>query len=70
MGIQIRGLIINKYTGTYYEDDNIEVIKSITGLDIISVINKLDSDEKEDFVLKARKEFDKNMDIDKLLNLF
>ena len=70
LGIQIRGLIINKYTGAYYEDDNIEVIKSITGLEIISVINKLDLDEKEEFILKARKEFDKNLDIDKLLNLF
>ncbi|WFD11071.1 dethiobiotin synthase [Tepidibacter hydrothermalis] len=69
LGIQIRGLIINKYTGTYYEDDNIEVIKSITGLDIIAVINKLDLDGKEGFISKARKEFDKNLHIDKLLNL-
>jgi dethiobiotin synthetase len=70
LGIKIKGLIINKYTGTYYEEDNIEVIKSITGLDVISIISNLDLDEKEDFVLKSRKEFDKNLDINKLLGVF
>ncbi|WP_187296304.1 dethiobiotin synthase [Tepidibacter mesophilus] len=70
LGIQIRGIVINKYTGAHYEDDNIEVIKSITGLEIISIVNKLDLDEKEDFILKSRKEFDENLDINKLLNLF
>lgn len=70
LGIEIKGIIINGYTGSYYEDDNIKVLKSITDLYIISVINKLELSEKEDFILKAREEFEKSLDIEKILNLF
>lgn len=39
LGVEIRGIVINKYTGSYYEDDNIEVLKAITGLDVVAVID-------------------------------
>lgn len=70
LGIEIKGIIINGYTGSYYEDDNIKILKDITGLEIISVLNKLDIDENEDFITKAREEFNGSLDVKKLLNLF
>jgi len=69
-GIDIKGLIINGYNNNFYEDDNIEVIKKITGLEVISILNKVNSDDDKDFILSARREFEKSLKTEKILNLF
>lgn len=69
-GIEVKGVIINEYSNSYYEDDNIKVIKNITGVDVISIINKLNIEEDEDFVLKVRDEYSKSLEINKILSLF
>jgi dethiobiotin synthetase len=70
LGIEIKGLIINGYSNSFYEDDNIKVLKNITNVDVISIINKLNIGENEDFISKARVEYDNSLEIKKVLNLF
>lgn len=69
-GIEIKGLIINGYDNNFYEDDNIEIIKNITGLEVISVLNKINSGEKEDFIANAKSEYEKSLEIEKIISLF
>ncbi len=69
-GIEVKGIIINEYSNSYYEDDNIKVIKNITGVDVISIINKLKIEDDKEFVLKARDEYSKSLEINKILSLF
>ncbi|MCY6370795.1 dethiobiotin synthase [Clostridium ganghwense] len=69
-GIDIKGIIINGYEGTFYEDDNIRVIKDITGLDIISVINKVKAKEYENLIEKSREEYEKNITIENIKKVF
>lgn len=69
-GIDIKGIIINGYEGNFYEDDNMRVIKDITGLDIISVINKVKEKEYKTFVKKSREEYENNISIEKIKKIF
>lgn len=69
-GIDIKGIIINGYEGNFYEDDNIRVIKDITGLEIISVINKIKEKEYKSFVKKSREEYENNISIEKIKKIF
>lgn len=69
-GIDIKGVIINGYEGNFYEDDNMRVIKDITGLEIISVINKVKEKEYKSFVKKAREEYENNISIEKIKKIF
>ena len=69
-GIEIKGLIINGYNNSFYENDNIEAIKNITGLEVISVLNKVNTDKNEDFILNAKIEYEKSLEIEKVLRLF
>lgn len=64
--IDIKGIIINNYSNKYYEDDNIRVIEDITGIPILSVINKLDTKDVEEI----RKEYERSIDIDKIIKVF
>lgn len=68
--IDIKGIIINGYEGNFYEDDNMRVIKDITGLEIISVINKVKEKEYKSFVKKAREEYENNISIEKIKKIF
>jgi dethiobiotin synthetase len=54
LGICVKGIIFNGYTGTYYEDDNIEIIKKLSGLNVIGIIPKIENldIEKEALCLK------------------
>lgn len=70
LGIEIKGLIINEYSDCYYEKDNIEVLKNITGMDVVSVINKLETPEEDDFLATAKTEYDQSLKLEKVLNLF
>ncbi len=69
-GIDIKGIIINGYEGNFYEDDNMRVIKDITGLEIISVINKVKEKEYKSFVKKSREEYENNISIEKIKKIF
>lgn len=69
-GIDIKGIIINGYEGNFYEDDNMRVIKDITGLEIISVINKVKEKEYKFFVKKSREEYENNISIEKIKKIF
>lgn len=64
-GINVRGIIINNYNNEFYEDDNIELIEKLTGLEIICKLNTVESHSKKDITDEY-----KNIDIDKLLKLF
>lgn len=69
-GLDIKGVIINGYEGNFYEDDNMRVIKDITGLEIISVINKVKEKEYKSFVKKSREEYENNISIEKIKKIF
>ncbi|RKD21594.1 dethiobiotin synthase [Caminicella sporogenes] len=70
LGINVKGIIINNYSGNFYEDDNIEVIKKITKVDVVGVVNKLDLKGNEDDISKIRQEFEKSLKIQDILNMF
>jgi len=63
--INTKGIIINQYSNKFYEDDNIEMIKKLTQLDIVQKINKIEDISLENI----RKEYEK-IDLEKVLNLF
>ncbi|MBC2580966.1 dethiobiotin synthase [Clostridium sp. DJ247] len=69
-GIEIKGLIINGHNNSFYEDDNIEVIRNITGLEIVSVINKVNTSLNGDLILNVKNEYEKSLKIEKILDLF
>ncbi|MCT4595926.1 MAG: dethiobiotin synthase [Anaeromicrobium sp.] len=54
--INIKGIVVNGYTGSYYEDDNIEIIKDITGEKILGVVNRIENSES---IEEIRNEFNK-----------
>ncbi len=42
VGVEIKGLVINNYTGTFYEADNLRMIKEKTGIENIMTLNRVD----------------------------
>lgn len=68
-GILIKGIIINGYNKTFYEEDNIKVIEHMTGLKVLSVIEEVKKNN-EDFIKNARKIMDKSMKLQTVLDLF
>ncbi|MCY6484702.1 dethiobiotin synthase [Clostridium aestuarii] len=68
--IKIKGIIVNGYKGNFYEDDNIKVIKSITGLEVISVLNRVEEKDYDNFIEKARNEYYRSMNINEILKMF
>ena len=41
LGIRMKGIVINGYTGAGYEDNNVETIEKLSGLPVIAVIPRL-----------------------------
>ncbi|AKL94812.1 dethiobiotin synthetase BioD [Clostridium aceticum] len=70
LGVEIKGFVINQYHGSYYEKDNIEVIKKITGLNAVAIIHKIDLKEEQEAVINIRKIFEKSLTVEGVLNLF
>lgn len=67
IGLDIKGIIINRSTDEIHVKDNIDTIKKLTNKEIIAVIDDLNDYEKNDFEeLKA--EFQKKIDIGKIIN--
>lgn len=69
-GIDIRAVVINGYQGNYYEDDNIEVIKSITGLGVAAVLHKVSCKPDVNFIECAKHEYESSIKLEALLQLF
>ncbi|AFS79547.1 dethiobiotin synthetase BioD [Gottschalkia acidurici 9a] len=73
-GIIVNGIIINKYTGQFYEDDNIKTIEDISRVEVKGVINKLDKKNMkfndENLKVKIREIYEKSLSIDKVLSIF
>lgn len=69
-GIDIKGVIINGYNGSFYEDDNIAVIHSITGLPIISVLPRIKSEDNNDFIEKSKLQYESSITLDSVLKIF
>lgn len=69
IGLDVKGIIINKFTNKLHEKDNIEVIKNITGKKIIAVIDEIEKFEYDggDF-RRLKSEFEKKIKIEILLN--
>ncbi|WP_195938481.1 dethiobiotin synthase [Romboutsia sp. 1001713B170131_170501_G6] len=63
--IKCRGIFINNYKKKFYEDDNIKMIREITKLDVVGILNKIDNFTKENI----KKEYDK-LDLDNIISLF
>ncbi|AOY76534.1 dethiobiotin synthase [Clostridium formicaceticum] len=70
LGVEVRGFIINQYHGSYYEKDNIEVIKKITGLNAVAIIHKIDLKEEREAVINVRETFERSLTVEGVLDLF
>ncbi len=70
IGIEVKGIIINQYNGSYYEKDNIEVIKKIAGIKNVVTIDKVALIEDEMNIEKVRDYFETNLSLEKVLNFF
>lgn len=66
IGLDIKGIIINRYTDEIHVKDNIETIKKITNKEIIAVIDDLNDYEKNDYE-ELKNEFQKKIDIEKVI---
>lgn len=66
IGLDVRGIIINRYTDEVHVNDNIETIKKITNKDIIAVIDDIKDFESKDFK-GLKDEFEKKIDIKKIV---
>lgn len=66
-GIEIKGIIVNKYNNNFYEEDNIKTIENITKLKVIAKIKDLK--ENIDFN-NIKIEYEKSINIEKILKLF
>ncbi len=69
-GIEIKGLIVNGYTGSFYENDNLSILKDLTDLPVISVINDVGKANSDSFILQAQQEYKKNLIYDSILDIF
>lgn len=66
LGLDVKGIIINRATDEVHVKDNIETIKDITKKEILAVIDDLKDFQSENF--KALKlEFQKKIDLDKII---
>jgi len=68
LGIPIKAIVFNGYEGHDYEDDNIDIIKEISGIDTKFVFPKLSEEYKIKELLQY--EFEKAFPVQKVLELF
>ncbi|WP_432661765.1 dethiobiotin synthase [Wukongibacter baidiensis] len=66
IGLDVKGIIINRYTDEVHVNDNIETIKKITNKEILAVIDDLKDFEREDFK-SLKMEFEEKIDIGKII---
>lgn len=68
IGLNVKGIILNKYSGKIYEKDNIKTLENITGQDVITVINNIKKFDNN--YMELKREFECKLDISRLLDLF
>ncbi|WP_432405178.1 dethiobiotin synthase [Wukongibacter sp. M2B1] len=66
VGLNIKGIIINRYADEVHINDNIETIKKITNKEILAVIDDLKDFKSEDFK-NLKVEFERKIDIEKIV---
>ncbi|MDI3534459.1 MAG: dethiobiotin synthetase [Thermosediminibacterales bacterium] len=71
VGIRVKGIIMNGYTGcSLCEDDNIEVIEKLTEIPVIGVIHRMDGIDVEKLEMgDLKEEFEKRINVKKLIEL-
>jgi dethiobiotin synthetase len=69
-GIDIKGVLINGYSGNLAQQDNIKVIRAVTGLEILGILRKIEREKDEDFLAKSRREYEKALEIENILKMF
>lgn len=67
-GIEVNGIIINNYSGTFYEMDNIKQIEKYTNIEIKLVIDKLNNGKYD--LEKISELYDRIFDKNTVLSLF
>lgn len=71
LGLDLRGIILNRYTDTFYEQDNIQTIENLTGKQVITVIHELNNfDHTGDDFQALKTEFENQLSIEQILSLF
>lgn len=68
-GIDIKGIIINNFTGKPHEKDNIRVIEDMTGLPVVSVLSHIEARDTQDFLAQCPTEYAKNLATEKIIGL-
>ena len=73
-GINIRGIIINKYQGNFYEDDNIKMIEDISGVKVKSILKNINLSDKKSISqydnILIRQEYGRSLNKEIILDLF
>ena len=72
--ISVNGVIINKYEGNFYEDDNIKMIEKISGVKVKTILENINLSNgkliSEVDKILIEKEYDKNLNEEIILELF
>ncbi len=75
-GIEISGIVINRYSGEFYEDDNMKMIEHISGVKVKSIVRDIEvhveskNSNYDDFEILVKQEYDKSLNEDIVLGLF
>ncbi|KXG78643.1 dethiobiotin synthase [Thermotalea metallivorans] len=70
MGLEVKGIIMNGYTGKIAEKDNMQVIQDLTGVPVIGVINRLQGIDVEKGAFgNLREEFERKIDMKVFLKM-
>jgi len=69
-GIDIKGLIFNGYTDSFYENDNLSILKDLTELPVLSVLNKLDKANSDNFINLAQCQYKKDFNMGSIMDMF
>lgn len=73
-GIEVSSVIINRYKGSFYEDDNIKMIEKISKVEVKLIMKELDIKNENmnnsNFLNLVKQEYDKSLSKEKVLELF
>ena len=73
-GIEVSGVVINRYKGEFYEDDNIKMIEKNSGINVKSIIKDINIENEDleysNFETLAKREYNENLNKEIVLGLF
>ncbi|SFH56592.1 dethiobiotin synthase [Tindallia magadiensis] len=64
-GIEIKGIVVNAYQGTFYEEDNVKVISAMSGIEKIFTLGKVE--QGEGFIERIKAEYRNKLDAEDIL---